>query len=41
MTVGNLYRYFKNKEDLLCAVISPAFNKAIDIINYSRKHDLD
>lgn len=29
MTVGNLYRYFKNKEDLFYAVISPAYHKII------------
>lgn len=27
MTVGNLYRYFRNKEDLFHTVVSPAFEK--------------
>lgn len=33
MTVGNLYRYFNNKEDLFHTVVSPAFNKIIKLIN--------
>lgn len=31
MTVGNLYRYFANKEDLFYGVISPAYHKVIDL----------
>ncbi|MBB6218757.1 AcrR family transcriptional regulator [Anaerosolibacter carboniphilus] len=31
MTVGNLYRYFANKEDLFYAVISPAYHKVTDL----------
>ncbi|MCG8499952.1 MAG: TetR/AcrR family transcriptional regulator [Firmicutes bacterium] len=33
MTVGNLYRYFRNKEDLFDAVVRPSFNKILEIIN--------
>ncbi|MFT9497478.1 TetR/AcrR family transcriptional regulator [Anaerosolibacter sp.] len=33
MTVGNLYRYFTNKEDLFYSVISPAYHKVIDLTN--------
>ena len=33
MTVGNLYRYFNNKEDLFHTVVSPAFNKIIKLID--------
>lgn len=40
MTVGNLYRYYKNKEDLFYAVISPAFNKVINIIKDTEKTSL-
>ncbi|MDF2890795.1 MAG: hypothetical protein K0R80_1162 [Clostridia bacterium] len=29
MTVGNLYRYFKSKEDLFYDVISPAYHKIV------------
>ncbi len=32
IAVGNMYRYFKNKEDLFCAVISPAYNKLVNFI---------
>ncbi|MEW9121265.1 MAG: TetR/AcrR family transcriptional regulator [Thermotaleaceae bacterium] len=32
MTVGNLYRYFPNKEDLFYQVISPAYHKLIELI---------
>jgi AcrR family transcriptional regulator len=31
MTAGNLYRYFKSKEDLFCDVISPAYHKIIEL----------
>jgi len=41
MTVGNLYRYFKNKDDLFSAVISPAFNKIIDLLSNMQKPDLE
>lgn len=40
MTVGNLYRYYKNKDALFYAVISPAFNKVIDNIKDTEKTNL-
>ena len=40
MTVGNLYRYFKNKEDLFCTVISPAYCKIIELTE-ERFHELE
>ncbi|MFZ5969499.1 MAG: TetR/AcrR family transcriptional regulator [Bacillota bacterium] len=41
MTVGNLYRYFKNKEDLFHAVIQPAFQKIIDLIHFNKGQSFD
>lgn len=38
MTVGNLYRYFKSKEDLFYDVISPAYHKIIEL---TEAEDLD
>lgn len=38
MTVGNLYRYFKSKEDLFYDVISPAYHK---IIALTEAEDMD
>lgn len=32
MTVGNLYRYFLNKEMLFYHVISPAYNKVVELV---------
>ncbi len=32
ITVGNMYRYFKNKEDLFYSVISPAYQKLTQFI---------
>lgn len=32
VTVGNVYRYFENKEDIFYAVISPAYNIVISTI---------
>jgi len=40
MTVGNLYRYFKSKEDLFYDVISPAYHKIIELTE-SEYFDLD
>ncbi|WP_432662731.1 TetR/AcrR family transcriptional regulator [Wukongibacter baidiensis] len=33
MTVGNLYRYFDNKEDLFYTIVNPTFNKMKEVIN--------
>lgn len=33
MTVGNLYRYFKNKEDLFYTIVNPTFNRMKEAIN--------
>lgn len=50
MTVGNLYRYFKNKEDILEVIVAPAYralNKMVsdltdDAVNFERNSfDLD
>ncbi|MDF2523478.1 MAG: hypothetical protein K0R31_1119 [Clostridiales bacterium] len=41
MTVGNLYRYFKSKEDLFYDVISPAYHKIVALTeaeNLDLKH---
>lgn len=35
MTVGNLYRYFKHKEDLFYNVITPAYSKLMILIEKS------
>lgn len=35
MTVGNLYRYFKDKEDLFYFVISPAYSRLMDLVKES------
>lgn len=32
IAVGNMYRYFKNKDELFYSVISPAYNKVIKFI---------
>jgi len=40
MTVGNLYRYFKNKENLFYTVVGPAFDKIVTIINESKRFNL-
>lgn len=32
IAVGNLYRYYKNKEDLFDAVVGPAFDKLVNFI---------
>lgn len=32
MTVGNIYRYFKNKEELFTVVVEPAYKSMIDLI---------
>ena len=32
MTVGNLYRYFKNKDDLINYIIQPALNRINEIV---------
>jgi len=33
MTVGNLYRYFDNKEDLFYTIVNPTFNRMKEAIN--------
>lgn len=33
ITVGNLYRYFRDKEDLFCSVISPAHGRLMNLVN--------
>lgn len=35
MTVGNLYRYFKDKEALFYSVISPAYNSLMELVGES------
>lgn len=35
MTVGNLYRYFKDKEDLFCSVISPVYESLMELVDKS------
>jgi len=35
MTVGNLYRYFKDKEALFYYVISPAYNSLMELVRES------
>lgn len=35
VTVGNLYRYFKNKEELFYEVVRPAYHTIISLINES------
>lgn len=37
ITVGNLYRYFKNKEDLFYSIVSPAYEKIMFSIKESIK----
>jgi len=32
ITVGNMYRYFRNKDDLFYEIISPAYNKVVEYI---------
>lgn len=35
MTVGNLYRYFRDKEDLFYSVISPAYDSLMELVRAS------
>ncbi|MHB1393190.1 MAG: TetR/AcrR family transcriptional regulator [Clostridia bacterium] len=35
MTVGNLYRYFKDKEDLFYSVIGPAYESLVELVKES------
>lgn len=38
MTVGNLYRYYKNKDDLINAILDPAFNR-LNLIIQNKTND--
>lgn len=40
MTVGNLYRYYRNKNDLFYSVVNPAYDKIVKLINEKRKPEL-
>ncbi len=40
VTAGNFYRYFGNKEDLFYAVISPAFDRIVELIRENKDFDL-
>lgn len=37
IAVGNIYRYFKNKDALFAEVVSPAFNKIVTLIETKPK----
>jgi AcrR family transcriptional regulator len=37
ITVGNVYRYFKNKESILEGIVYPAYTKIMDFISFSEK----
>lgn len=39
MTVGNLYRYCRDKEDLFYSIINPAYEKIVRLINEQREPD--
>lgn len=39
IAVGNIYRYFKNKDALFAEVVSPAFNKIVALIEAKPKDD--
>ena len=41
MTVGNLYRYFKNKDDLINYIIEPVLNKISDVLMLHTNQSLD
>lgn len=41
ITVGNVYRYFQNKEELFYKLISPVFNEIVRIINENKQLNLD
>lgn len=41
MTVGNLYRYFQNKEALFSAVVTPAYNMVLHLINEHNHPSID
>jgi AcrR family transcriptional regulator len=47
ITAGNLYRYFKSKRDLFHHIISPVFNRLVDLIEHhdhgpdGKKHNLN
>lgn len=36
IAVGNLYRYYKNKEDLFDVVVGPAFDKLVNFITHHK-----
>ncbi|SET42544.1 transcriptional regulator, TetR family [Natronincola peptidivorans] len=41
MTVGNMYRYFENKEALFSTIVTPAFDMVVDLINEHNHPDFN
>lgn len=41
MTVGNLYRYFKNKDELVNTIIQPVLNRINEILQKNTNQSLD